>query len=73
MTDQQIHLCDIHTQPNIQPSVIVLHDEMCAEGGTEWNKKCEKEGEFLGSVLFHALPEATRFHMSKMIRRLEEL
>lgn len=73
MADIQIHLCKIHTQPEVQGSVLVLHDEMCAVDTTHFHKQCKTEGEFLGSVLFHTLPEETRFAMCAMIRRLEEM
>jgi len=73
MSNLQIHLCSIHTQPDIQPSVLVLHDEMEVVDHLHWQQRCKEEGEFLGSVLFRALPEATRFAMEAMIRHLEEM
>jgi hypothetical protein len=73
MSNLRIHLCSIHTEEDIQPSVIVLHDVMEAVDTAHFNQQCKAEGEFLGSVLFHALPEATRFAMGAMIRHLEEM
>jgi hypothetical protein len=73
MCNYTIGISNIHTQPQVQGSVIVMHDELCTAQEGEWLKKCKEEGEFLGSVLFHTLPQDTLFYMSAMIRRLEEM
>lgn len=73
MSDYEIALHRIHIQHQVQGSVIVMHEEMCSVTHQEWLKKCKEEGEFLGSVLFHTLPEETRHYMGVMIRRLEEM
>jgi hypothetical protein len=59
----------IHKAPQTQSEVIVIADEIDTK---EAIKLMPKEGEFLGSVLYHTLPIGTLAAMLAFILRMAE-